>query len=248
MPTVAGWLLLGTTLAAMTLLATVLLRAQRVRLDLQVWTAVGRAILQLCLVALILHAVFAWWWALVLFVMLMLTTASLTGAGRAKRLPRGRTGAVLGILAGPAVSISIILGTGVVERTSQQVIAICGILIGNAMTASTLSLRHLATNLDTRRPEVEAWLSLGATPAQSVAELRVDSVREALLPGVDQTRSTGLVTLPGAFVGALFGGASPVQAAVFQIIVLVGILLTQVVTSSVATWWAARSPQLPAPE
>lgn len=30
---------------------------------------------------------------------------------------------------------------------------------------------------------------------------------DALLPGLDQTRTVGLVTLPGAFVGMLLGGA-----------------------------------------
>jgi putative ABC transport system permease protein len=36
---------------------------------------------------------------------------------------------------------------------------------------------------------------------------------EALVPAIDQTRTTGLVSLPGAFVGALLGGASRIQAA-----------------------------------
>jgi putative ABC transport system permease protein len=36
------------------------------------------------------------------------------------------------------------------------------------------------------------------------------------------------VTLPGAFVGAVFGGASPIVAAEFQLVVLAGILLTGV--------------------
>jgi putative ABC transport system permease protein len=35
------------------------------------------------------------------------------------------------------------------------------------------------------------------------------TVGEALVPALDQTRTTGLVTLPGAFVGALFGGPAP---------------------------------------
>ena len=74
--------------------------------------------------------------------------------------------------------------------------------------------------------EVEAWLSLGATPTQAHEEIGREAVRESLLPNLDQTRSTGLVTLPGAFVGALFGGASPAQAAQFQLVVLAGIALT----------------------
>lgn len=52
-----------------------------------------------------------------------------------------------------------------------------------------------------------------------------DAARLALIPGLDQTRTVGLVTLPGAFVGTLLGGASPMEAAALQLVVLVGILL-----------------------
>ena len=47
------------------------------------------------------------------------------------------------------------------------------------------------------------------------------------MPGLDQTRTVGLVTLPGAFVGMLLGGASPLQAAAVQLLVLVALLLVQ---------------------
>ena len=47
---------------------------------------------------------------------------------------------------------------------------------------------------------------------------------QALLPAIDQTRTVGLVTLPGAFVGVLLGGASPVQAGITQVLVLVALL------------------------
>ena len=45
--------------------------------------------------------------------------------------------------------------------------------------------------------------------------------------GLDQTRTVGLVTLPGAFVGMLLAGASPVQAGAVQLLVLLGLLLVQ---------------------
>ena len=51
------------------------------------------------------------------------------------------------------------------------------------------------------------WLALGATPRQAVRDIARTAAAEALLPAIDQTRTVGLVTLPGAFVGALFGGA-----------------------------------------
>ena len=92
------------------------------------------------------------------------------------------------------------------------------------------------------------WLALGATPSQSTAWLRRLSVRESLLPNLDQTRNTGLVTLPGAFIGALFGGASPVEAAMFQLTMLSAILVSAAVTGTLFSTLSGRSPVLPAPQ
>lgn len=39
----------------------------------------------------------------------------------------------------------------------------------------------------------------------------------------------GIVTLPGAFVGVLLGGATPLQAAAVQLVVLAALLLVQAV-------------------
>ena len=69
-----------------------------------------------------------------------------------------------------------------------------------------------------------------------------EAVRESLLPTLDQTKSTGLVTLPGAFVGALFGGASPAQAAQFQLVVLAGIALTMTGHRLTVTRLVGRTP------
>jgi putative ABC transport system permease protein len=63
---------------------------------------------------------------------------------------------------------------------------------------------------------------------------------------MDQTRTVGLVTLPGAFVGVLLGGGSPVQAGAAQIIVLVGLLATQSITVVVAGLLIRSARLLPA--
>jgi putative ABC transport system permease protein len=57
---------------------------------------------------------------------------------------------------------------------------------------------------------------------------------EALLPGLDQITTTGAVTLPGAFIGVMLGGGSPVQAATAQALVLFGIMAAQTITVLVA--------------
>jgi putative ABC transport system permease protein len=61
----------------------------------------------------------------------------------------------------------------------------------------------------------------------AVQDIARTAAGEALVPALDQTRTTGLVTLPGAFIGALLGGADPVQAARFQLVVLAALICAQ---------------------
>ncbi|HSF99251.1 MAG TPA: ABC transporter permease, partial [Ornithinibacter sp.] len=70
--------------------------------------------------------------------------------------------------------------------------------------------------------------------AQAVHEVIHRRVPEALIPGLDQVRTAGVVTLPGAFIGVLLGGGSPAQAAAAQVLVLLGIMAAQTTTAVVA--------------
>ncbi len=204
--------------------------------------SLARASAQLGVVALLLRGILTVPWTVLAFLALMLLTASWTAAGRLSELWHGRRAAVAGVLAGASVSLAMVLALRLVEPEPRYLVAVAGIVIGNAMSAATVSGRNFLRALRHRRDEVEAWLSLGATPSRAHLEIGRESVRESLLPNLDQTRSTGLVTLPGAFVGALFGGASPAVAARFQLVVLAGIALAMVVTGVVVTRLLGRSP------
>ena len=57
---------------------------------------------------------------------------------------------------------------------------------------------------------------------------------------MDQTRTVGLVTLPGAFVGMLLGGATPVQAGAVQLLVLVLLLAVETVAVAVTVELVCR--------
>jgi putative ABC transport system permease protein len=206
-----------------------------------IW-ALLRAAVQLAVVALLLRGVLAVPWTVVAFVLLMLTTASLTAMGRTRELWRGRQAAVIGVVAGALVSLGAILVLRLVDLEARYVVAVGGIIIGNAMSAATLAGRNFLRAARARSSEVEAWLSLGATPADAHRDIGREAVRESLIPTLDQSKSTGLVTLPGAFVGALFGGASPADAAKFQLVVLAGIALAMTVTAIVVATIAGRSP------
>jgi putative ABC transport system permease protein len=172
----------------------------------------------------------------------VLNTASWTSARRIRDLWHGRRIAVAGVLTGAAVALVVIFGLRLVDFEVRNLVAVAGIVIGNSMSAATLAGRNFRRSSGARRSEIEAWLSLGATPAVAHEEIGHEAVRESLLPTLDQTKSTGLVTLPGAFVGALFGGASPVEAAQFQLVVLAGVALAMTLTGVVVTRLAGHTP------
>lgn len=233
---------------AMALATTGLLARAGIKLGALPLVAILRAAVQLAAITLLLRGVESAPWTAALFVILMLSTATFTTARRASGLPFGARAAAAGTLCGALLSLSIILGTGVVAWGAQSVIAVAGIIIGGCMTVSTMALRHYLNNVRAQRGEVEGWLALGARPRESTRSARTLAVRESLIPNLDQTKSTGLVTLPGAFVGALFGGASAVEAAQFQLVVLAGLALGGTVTALAATFIASGAATLPLDE
>ena len=146
------------------------------------------------------------------------------------------------MLAGALATLVVVFGLRLVDLQVRYVVAVGGIVIGNSMSAATLAGRNFLRTSRARASEIEGWLSVGATPAQAHADIGREAVRESLIPTLDQTKSTGLVTLPGAFVGALFGGASPAVAAQFQLVVLAGIALAMTITAIVVVRIASSTP------
>lgn len=236
------WFGLGVGLLA--LLSVGLARWAKVGLGWQPLWVIIRAAIQLAAIAVILHGVLAVGWLVIAFLALMLTTASVTAGGRLTGITHGRRYAAVGVVAGALAGLGPALLLGLSGADSTQVIALGGIVIGNAMRAATLAGRNFQRSAVARRDEVEAWFGLGARPNQAYSDIGTEAVRESLLPTLDQTKSTGLVTLPGAFVGALFGGADPTQAAQFQLVVLASLTLCMLTTAIIVTRLAGRSPYL----
>ncbi|MFD8012412.1 ABC transporter permease, partial [Streptomyces sp. NPDC059762] len=92
----------------------------------------------------------------------------------------------------------------------------------------------------------------GGERARRHARLEVAraAASDALLPALDQTRTVGLVTLPGAFVGMLLGGASPLTAGAVQVFVLIALLAVEAVAVALTLELAARGSlhRRPAPD
>ncbi len=121
-----------------------------------------------------------------------------------------------------------------------QLIPLTGIVLGNAMTAASISGERLVSALRNNRIEIETHLSLGATPAQAIAAYRQSAIKAGLIPTVNAMMTVGLVTLPGTITGQLLGGAEPLVAAVYQILIMFMLALATLIASLVVTYGIAR--------
>lgn len=206
--------------------------------------AAVRAVIQLTVVALALRGVFAAPVAVIGVVGLMFGVATWTAARRLRVHAGAARAVVVSCGLGATVAIGVIVGLPTLTRDVRTLVAVSGIVLGGTMTAATLTGRRLADGLRVRRDEIEAWLSIGATMREAVRAIAREAAFEALVPALDQTRTVGLVTLPGAFVGALLGGASAAQAARFQIVVLVGLLCAESITATTLAYLLGAPPAL----
>lgn len=199
-------------------------------------TAALRAVAQLAAVSLVIGAVLHSLALTTAFLALMVVIAAGTSARRitgSLRLRSWWTAAP--ILAGLLPTMAAILLSGVMPVEPVAILPTAGILIGGAMAATSISGRRITEELTDQRGAYEAALSLGLTRREGVVLVAREAAGLALIPGLDQTRTVGLVTLPGAFVGVLLAGGSPLQAGAIQLLVLIALLLVQAIAVLVTT-------------
>jgi putative ABC transport system permease protein len=196
-------------------------------------TASARAVVQLAVVSLVITAALgSVWWSLA-FALLMFSVATWTSAGRIQ-VPRDQVVWVgAAIAAGVVPVLALILGSGIVPFNGAGIVPTAGIVIGGGMTAATLTGRRAYDEITGGFGSYEAGLALGMESPDAAFEVIQPTAKEALTPGLDQTRTVGLVTLPGAFVGVLLGGGTPLEAGAAQIMVLIGLMAAQAITAAV---------------
>ncbi|GIH89544.1 ABC transporter permease [Planobispora siamensis] len=204
-----------------------------------VLTACLRAVVQLGAVSLIIVWAAQRPLASAAFILVMYGVASVT-AGRRVIAGRAAWWAAVPIGAGSLPIFLLLAGTGTVPPQGIALIPVAGILLGGCLTATALAGRRAADELLQRRGEVEAALSLGFSGRDAALEICRPAAAQALVPALDQTRTVGLVTLPGAFVGMLLGGADPIHAGVVQLVVLVALLAAEAVAVLVTVELVAR--------
>jgi putative ABC transport system permease protein len=234
---VVGWPL-AVVLALLTMAAALTVWLGRISSWRPVATAAGRAVVQLTAVSLLITAVLASGWLTGGFVLLMFSIAAWTSGrrifGRASVIP------AVSIAVGVIPVLALVLTSRIVPWEPVAVIPVAGILIGGAMTATSLAGRRALDEMTSRHGEFEAALALGFMNRDAALLLTRRTAHQALVPALDQTRTVGLVTLPGAYIGVLLGGGDPIQAGAVQVLMLIALLAIEAAAVLVTVELVAR--------
>jgi putative ABC transport system permease protein len=234
-PSVPSWYGVAASVVLVGIAFFVVLR-EHLGLGREVLVAAARAAVQLVAVGALLLVLFrhtglpgalAWVTAMVLL-------AGRVAGGRAKGLPCANRVATLGIAAGTAATLGLLIVARVIDTSGRVVVPVGGMVVTGAMQGASLTLQRMRDEAATARRTVEARLALGLAGGAAFApHLRV-ALRTALIPAIDGTKVVGLISLPGATVGLLLAGVNPLTAIRYQVVVMYMLLGAAAVAGVVA--------------
>jgi putative ABC transport system permease protein len=200
----------------------------RLALSGRLLIAAARTTIQLSLVGLVLKALFTssgpWWMMLVATV--MLGVAAFEVRARQKLRFRGPWSFAIGGVSMfiSSFSVTILVLLAVVQPAPwyepRYAIPLLGMMFGNTMTGVALGLNQLSRAASEGRGTIEARLTLGATAAEAIHELRNDAIRTGLIPMLNAMAAAGVVSLPGMMTGQILAGNPPTEAVRYQILIM----------------------------
>ncbi len=102
----------------------------------------------------------------------------------------------------------------------RYILTIGGMVLGNSMNGIALTLERFFDDMKKRAAEVNQALAFGGTAWEvSLPSIRV-ALTAGLMPIINSMSAVGLVSIPGMMTGQLIAGANPIEAAKYQIVVM----------------------------
>lgn len=202
-------------------LAVIVSRYQELDLEKELVIGVVRTLIQLTIVGYILSYVFAreHFVYMGLMLVLMIGVAARNAAKRGQKIAGAQRIVLMGITISEILTLALLLFLHIIQPTPQFIIPLSGMIIGNCMISSGVTLNRLSSEMKLRREEVELALSLGATPKQAALPVVKAAVKAGMIPMIDSMKTVGLVQLPGMMTGQILAGADPIIAVRYQILV-----------------------------
>ena len=241
---------LGEVAASLVLIAVAIAVSfwRRAELEQDIAVAVFRSFIQLTAIGYVIQAIFDVdsIWLVIALLAVMVAFGAFTARSRAKRVPGALWPLVVALGVAGGSTLALVVALGVFEPTPRYLVPVGGMVIGNAMTSAAVALNRLGDEMTDRAREIEATLALGATATVAAGPSLRRALRSGTIQIVDQTKTTGLIFVPGTMVGMLLAGAEPTDAVRLQMILLWVLLGAVALSALIATTLAYRNFFTPA--
>jgi putative ABC transport system permease protein len=202
----------------------------RLRLDLagRLVRSGLRMTLQLLLIGLVLKQLFANYnvWLILGLSCVMVLIAGREITARQRIRLKGYRGYGVGVAAMSVSAFSVTVFSLIVLievepwYTPQYAIPLLGMLLGNTMTGISLAQDRMTSDFHDKRNMVEQRLYLGETWQSASEDIRKNAMRTGMIPIINSMAAAGVVSLPGTMTGQILGGAPPMEAVKYQILIL----------------------------
>lgn len=192
-----------------------------------------RSIIQLLIVGYILTFVFQSDSTIFILLMIavMIAAASQNIFKKGEGIPGIKWIIILTLITVETMSMAIMLTFGIIPFEAEEVIPLSGMIIGNCMVLSLLFLNKFKDELEHSEEVIELILSFGGHPIDAVSRSLKSSIRTSMIPTIEAQKTMGLVQLPGMMSGLIIGGADPMTAVMYQLLVLFLILTNATIAS-----------------
>ncbi len=205
----------------------------RIRLNSRILYALFRMTIQLILVGFFLQYIFLFnrLWMSTAYVFFMITVAAITTA---KTCQLNLKTQLLPILIGfgiPNILMLLFINQFVIGLDNifdaQYYIPLMGMLLGNTLSGNIIGINTFYQGIKKNEGEYYYRLSLSANQWEASLPWYKEAVVGSLNPIIATTETVGLVSLPGMMTGQILGGAMPMTAIVYQIVIMAAILIVR---------------------
>jgi putative ABC transport system permease protein len=199
--------------------------------------AVFRSVLQLSLLGYVLNFLFKNNYPLTFlaFYLVMIITATATSVKRPARPFKGIFKiSFLSILISSFLTGAYTLFLTIPQRPWYDVvnsIPLIGMILGNSLTGVSLSLDKYVNDLALRKNQIEDLLSIGASPFEVSKNLIGPAIISGMTPVINTMMVVGIVSIPGMMTGQILAGASPVEASLYQLIIMLMICASNFISA-----------------
>ncbi|WP_456399849.1 ABC transporter permease [Persephonella sp.] len=150
----------------------------------------------------------------------MIIFAAYTGQRRVKIKDKGFVIAFLTIFCSSFIVLFSLIFLNLISFKPNEIIPVGGMIIGNALNVYTIAVDRMKGEVKNTIDIIENIIALGGTLKDAFYFVNKASIKAAMIPILNSLQTVGIIHIPGITVGMLLAGADPLDAVMFQLVIM----------------------------